>query len=76
MKNWNKKFIAPYSDSELESLRQLSVTIDELWNKQVELRQTIEKETQDVLSVYGHEDTAIDSHTTIRQKPSFIRMSY
>lgn len=68
MKDWNKKFTAPYSDGELESLRQLSLTIDELWNKQIELRQTIEKETQDVLSVYGHEDTAVDSHTTIRQK--------
>lgn len=68
MKDWNKKFTAPYSDGELESLRQLSSTIDELWNKQIELRQTIEKETQDVLSVYGHEDTAVDSHTTIRQK--------
>lgn len=76
MKNWNKKFIAPYSDSELESLRQLSVTIDELWNKQVELRQTIEKETQDVLSVYGHEDTAIDSHTTIRQKDEIYSKLY
>ena len=68
MKDWNKKFTAPYSESELESLRQLSLTVDELWTNQVKLRQTVEEETQDVLSIYGHKDTAVDSHTTIRQK--------
>lgn len=68
MKDWNKKFTAPYSEGELESLRQLSLTVDELWANQVKLRHTVEEETQDVLSIYGHKDTAVDSHTTIRQK--------
>lgn len=68
MKDWNKKFTAPYSDDDLESLRQLSLTIDELWENQVKLRQTVEEETQDSLSIFGHKDTVEDSHTTIRQK--------
>lgn len=68
MKNWNKKFIAPYSLSELETLRGLSGVIDELWQNQIKLRQTVEEETQDALSVYGYSDTTVDSHTTIRQK--------
>ena len=68
MKDWNKKFIAPYTDSELESLRQLSLTVDELWNNQIKLRQTVDKETQDALSIFGREETEEDSHTTIRQK--------
>lgn len=68
MKDWNKKFTAPYSEGELESLRQLSMTVDELWDNQVKLRQTVEEETQDVLSIFGHKDTSVDSHTTIRQK--------
>ena len=68
MKDWNKKFTAPYSNDDLESLRQLSLTIDELWENQVKLRQTVEEETQDALSIFGHKDTVEDSHTTIRQK--------
>lgn len=68
MKAWNKKFTAPYTDSELETLRQLSLTIDELWANQVKLRQTVEEETLDALSIFGREDTVQDSHTTIRQK--------
>ena len=68
MKNWNKAFTAPYTADELESLRQLSNVVDDLWEKQVKLREEVEKETEDTLSVYGHEDTAVDSHTTIRQK--------
>ena len=68
MKDWNKKFTAPYSADDLAMLRQLSITVDDLWEKQIKLRQTVEDETQDVLSVYGHKDTAIDSHTSIRQK--------
>lgn len=68
MKDWNKKFTAPYTDSELESLRQLSITVDELWENQIKLRQTVEKETQDALAIFGKEDAGEDSHTTIRQK--------
>ena len=68
MKDWNKKFTAPYTDSELETLRQSSLTVDELWTNQVKLRQTVEEETQDALSIFGREDTVEDSHTTIRQK--------
>ena len=68
MKDWNKKFTSPYTDSELESLRQLSLTVDELWENQIKLRQTVEEETQDALSIFGKEDAEEDSHTTIRQK--------
>ena len=68
MKEWNKKFTTPYSLSDLETLRGLSEVIDELWKNQIKLRQAVESETQDTLSVYGHSDTVVDSHTTIRQK--------
>ena len=68
MKDWNKKFTAPYSLSDLETLRGLSEVVDELWENQIKLRQTVDAETQDALSVYGYSDTAVDSHTTIRQK--------
>ena len=76
MKNWNKKFTAPYSDSDLETLRGLSAIIDELWASQIQLRQTVEAETRDTLSVYGYRDAAKDSHTTIRQKDEIYSKLY
>lgn len=73
---WNKKFIEPYSLSDLETLRGLSEVIDELWDNQVKLRQTVEAETRDHLSVYGYNDTVTDSHTTIRQKDQIYSKLY
>lgn len=76
MAAWNKKFTAPYSLSDLETLRGLSEVIDELWDNQIKLRQTVEEETQDKLSVYGYSDTVADSHTTIRQKDQIYSKLY
>jgi len=76
MAAWNKKFTAPYSLSDLETLRGLSEVIDELWGKQVKLRQTVEEETRDQLSVYGYNDTVADSRTTIRQKDQIFSQLY
>lgn len=76
MVEWNKKFTAPYSLSELETLRGLSVEIDNLWDKQIKWRQMVEKETRDHLSVFGYSDTSQDSHTTIRQKDQIYSKFY
>lgn len=76
MAAWNKKFTAPYSLSDLETLRGLSEVVDELWANQIKLRQTVDTETQDALSVYGYSDTAVDSHTTIRQKDQIYSKLY
>lgn len=76
MKNWNKEFTKPYTSDELESLRQLSSVIDDLWEKQIKLRETVEEETQDNLSIFGHQDSSVDSHTTIRQKDMIYSRLY
>lgn len=76
MVEWNKKFTAPYSLNDLETLRGLSDVIDELWDKQVKLRQTVEVETRDQLSFYGYSDTVTDSRTTIRQKDQIYSKLY
>lgn len=76
MAAWNKKFTAPYSLSDLETLCGLSEVIDELWDKQIKLRQMVKEETQDKLSVYGYSDTVADSHTTIRQKDQIYSKLY
>ncbi len=76
IKNWNKDFTKPYTEGELETLRNLSKVIDGLWSQQVELRKKVEEQTSDVLSVYGHTDTSKDSHTTIRQKDTLYRQLY
>lgn len=76
MKEWNKEFIKPCNPDEVESLLRLSDVIDNLWDKQVELRKEIEEKTADKLSIYGHEDTVDDSHTTIKQKDEIYKKIY
>lgn len=76
MKEWNKKFTAPYSDDELETLKTLSNHIDNLWKEQIALRKELETKTRDTLSVFGHKDTIIDSHTSIREKDKILSELY
>lgn len=76
MANWNKRFTEPYSEDDLVTLLRLSTAIDELWEAQINLRKEVEAKTQDSLSVYGHEDDIVDSHTTIRQKDQILSELY
>ena len=76
MKDWNKKFTAPYGADDLVTLQRLSDAIDELWNAQIELRKEVGEKTQDSLSVFGYTDEAEDSHTTIRQKDKIFSELY
>lgn len=74
---WNKKFIAPYDESDIESLLRISKIVDTLWEKQVELRREVGKKTADALAVYGHKDDSItDSRTTIREKDWIYKKLY
>ena len=76
MGDWNKKFNSPYTDDEVHTMLDLSAAIDELWDNQVKLRKTLEEETRDKLNIYGHEDQAEDSHTTIRLKDKIYKKLY
>ncbi|MDO4554218.1 MAG: class I SAM-dependent DNA methyltransferase [Lachnospiraceae bacterium] len=76
MKKWNKKFNEPYTEGEIQTLLYLSAVVDELWENQIKLRNTIDEETQDNLSVFGYEDTAVASHTSIRQKDQIFSRLY
>lgn len=76
LKEWNKKFTAPYSTDDLVTLRRLSGIVDDLWQSQIALRKEVEEKTQDALSVFGYADDAEDSHTTIRQKDKIYSELY
>ena len=76
MKKWNESFIESYSDDEVLTLLDLSKAIDDLWENQIKLRKTIEEETRDKLNIYGHEDQAENSHTTIRWKDNIYKEHY
>lgn len=76
MKDWKKKFTKEYTGDDIESLKRLSNVIDSLWNKQVQLRKSLESATRDVINIYGHQDTAKDSHTSIRQKDAILSKMY
>ncbi len=57
IKKWNKKFTAPYSQAELLTLLDLSLLVDKLWERQIELRRRLKTETWDSVSVYGHKES-------------------
>lgn len=76
MVQWNKKFIEPITDDDVITLLRLSAAIDNLWEAQIKLRKEVEAKTQDVLSIFGHADNAVDSHTTIRQKDKIYSELY
>lgn len=76
MVKWNKKFTEPITDDEVVTLLRLSAAIDDLWEAQINLRKEVNAKTQDSLSVFGHIDEAVDSHTTIRQKDKIFSELY
>lgn len=76
MKKWKAGFIKAYDSDDLISLRRLSSKIDALWNQQVILRKNLEDATRDVINIYGHKDSAKDSHTSIRQKDAILSKLY
>lgn len=76
MVKWNKKFTEPITDDDVITLLRLSAAIDELWEAQIRLRKEVGAKTQDVLSIFGHTDDAVDSHTTIRQKDKLYSELY
>ena len=76
MVKWNKKFTEPITDDEVVTLLRLSAAIDDLWEAQINLRKEVNAKTQDSLSVFGHIDDAVDSHTTIRQKDKIFSELY
>jgi len=76
MVQWNKKFIEPITDDDVITLLRLSAAIDNLWEAQIKLRKEVGSKTQDVLSIFGHADDAVDSHTSIRQKDKIYSELY
>ncbi|MCF2661211.1 N-6 DNA methylase [Pseudoflavonifractor phocaeensis] len=76
MVQWNKKFIEPITDDDVITLLRLSAAIDNLWDAQIKLRKEVGAKTQDTLSIFGHADDAVDSHTTIRQKDKIYSELY
>lgn len=76
MSAWNKKFTAPVSDDDVVTLLRLSEAIDKLWESQINLRKEVGAKTQDNLSIFGHQDDAVDSRTTIRQKDKIFSELY
>lgn len=73
---WNRKFTAPHSSDEVETLLRLSSVIDDLWKRQVELRRKVKKQTADPLTVYGQPDNGFPQTTSIREKDEIYHRLY
>lgn len=74
--NWRKKFTEKYTEDEIQSLLRLSLVIDELWKRTVDMRQTVKSATAESLSVFGHEESENAIHTTIREKDAILHRIY
>ena len=76
MKDWNKKFTAPYTEDEFKNLIGLSKLIDVLWREQIKAKRDLEAATVTVREIYGHEDTRFDRGQSIREKDKLLRNIY
>jgi hypothetical protein len=71
-----KKFTEKYDEDDIKTALRLSEAIDTLWDKAVMLRKKIKENTQDKLSVYGHEDSIEGSRLTIKEKDRLLHDAY
>lgn len=76
MKDWNKRFTAPYTEDEFKNLIGLSKLIDVLWREQIKARRDLEATTVTVREIYGHKDTRFDRGQSIREKDKLLRNIY
>ena len=76
IKKWQKDFCSKYSDDEINVLNNLSDMVDELWTRSTDTRITVEKKTEDSLSVYGHDEGEYKEHLTIREKDKIYKELY
>lgn len=76
IKQWQKEFCSKYSDDDIEILNRLSELVDKLWMRTIEARQRVEIDTEDTLSVYGHDEGKQDEHLTIREKDTIYKNIY
>ena len=74
--DWNKKLKTPYTKEDIKRLRELSYVVDDLWKKQKEQQRAMRMQTQDALSIFGHEESSRFAKTSIRQKDRIYSQYY
>ena len=76
LKEWNKQFTKSLEKEELETILRLSTIVDDLWERQIQLRKEVAKQTRDPLTVFGQPENGIYGSTSIREKDSIYRHLY
>lgn len=76
IKKWNKAFTCPYDGEDITNLLQLSRIIDDLFEKQVQLKETIEKETADHIAIFPERSDQVQTKTSIREKDAIYEKYY
>ncbi len=77
IKDWNKKFIEPYTKDDIEQLRSLSKTIDKLFEKNLETIEEVEKLTTDNIPVWGQgSDELMAEAKTTKEKDAIFNKYY
>jgi|HigsolmetaGSP11D_1036233.scaffolds.fasta_scaffold02914_2 hypothetical protein len=74
---WRRKFTDRYDENDIQNLLCLSRIIDDLWERQIQLRKEVAEKTADPLEVYGQKGGAGASlRTTIREKDKIYKTLY
>ena len=76
IKQWQRDFCSKYSDEDIEILNKLSDLVDDLWMRTIYARQMVEINTEDSISVYGHDEGEYKEHLTIREKDKIYKKIY
>jgi hypothetical protein len=65
---WRREFVKPFSPAEIERLEKLSVAVDKLWQRHLEMQREIERRTTDTLAVFGRLEPAAPQRTSLEFK--------
>lgn len=74
---WRREFTGSYDENDIQNLLRLSRIIDDLWERQIQLRKEVAEKTADSLKVYGQKGGAdSSSRMTIREKDMIYKTLY
>jgi len=66
--SWRSSFCRPFEHEDVEVLKALSDTVDDLWNRHVEQQRQIRETTTDEISIFGQDAPEAGRPTTTRWK--------
>ena len=68
IKDWQNQFVKSFDEEDLQTFRNLSNAVDQLWETHVEQLKRLKDRVEDPLPIYGHDDIGDVRRKSTRQK--------